>query len=68
MWGRLPPGSISERMMTMDGLEPCGHTAHLSIWSEIAMLLTARELPAIYRDAARNRSAVFDNTAPLEKS
>jgi hypothetical protein len=33
-WGDLPTGSISERLMTMDGLEPCGHTAHLSTWSE----------------------------------
>ncbi len=46
VWNALPPGSISERLMTMDGLEPCGHTMAGSTWSEIALLLTARELPA----------------------
>lgn len=46
IWGDLPPGSISERLMTMDGMAPCGHTARISTWSEIAMLLTAHELPA----------------------
>jgi hypothetical protein len=44
VWGDLPPGSISERLMTMDGMERCGHTARISTWSEIALLLTAREL------------------------
>jgi hypothetical protein len=47
VWGALPPGSISERLMTMDGMERCGHTAQLSTWSEIAMLLTAHELPPV---------------------
>ncbi len=49
IWGDLPPGSISERLMTMDGMVPCGNTAHLSTWSEISMLLTARELPLYCR-------------------
>jgi hypothetical protein len=43
VWGDLPPGSVSERLMTMDGMEPCGHTMRGSTWSEIALLLTARE-------------------------
>jgi hypothetical protein len=43
-WPNLPAGCISERMMTMDGMEPNGHTAGLSTWAEISMLLTAREL------------------------
>lgn len=51
VWGALPPGSISERLMTMDGMERCGHTTQLSTWSEIAMLLTAGELPDGRRDA-----------------
>lgn len=46
VWGELPPGSVSERLMTMDGMEPCGHTMRISTWSEIALLLTARELPS----------------------
>jgi hypothetical protein len=45
IWGDLPPGAISERLMTMDGMEPCGHTSRISTWSEIALLLSACELP-----------------------
>jgi len=44
VWGDLPPGSITERLMTTDGMERCGHTARLSTWSEISLLLTVREL------------------------
>lgn len=44
IWGDLPAGSVSERLMTMDGLKPCGHTAAISTWAEIALLLSAREL------------------------
>ncbi len=46
VWGDLPPGSISERLMTMDGMEPCGFTMRGSTWCEISLLLTAHELPA----------------------
>ena len=49
IWGDLPPGSISERQMTMDGMAPCGHTARISTWSEIALLLTLREAPEVAR-------------------
>lgn len=45
VWGEVPPGSVSERLMTMDGLEPCGHTMRGSTWSEIALLLASHELP-----------------------
>ncbi len=60
VWGSLPQGCISERLMTMDGMAPCGHTAHLSTWSEISMLLTARELPPHYRHAASGVQANFE--------
>jgi hypothetical protein len=60
VWGKIPPGSVSERLMTMDGMERCGHTAEGSTWAEISMLLTARELPPVYRDAKRGVKAVFD--------
>ena len=62
-WPNLPSGCISERMMTMDGMKPNGHTAGLSTWAEISMLLTARELPPIYHDAKRGIEAVFDVSA-----
>ncbi len=63
VWGALPPGAISERLMTMDGMAACGHTAPLSTWSEISMLLTARELPRDYYDAQRGVRTVFDLSA-----
>jgi hypothetical protein len=59
-WPNLPAGCISERMMTMDGMDPNGNTAGLSTWAEISMLLTARELPPAYRDTKRGVEAVFD--------
>ncbi len=60
IWGEIPPGSISERLMTMDGLEPNGHTAQMSTWPETSMLLAVRELPARFRDPARKLSADFE--------
>ncbi len=43
---KIPLGSISERLMTCDGMCPCGETdISLSTWSEISLLLTACELP-----------------------
>jgi uncharacterized protein YyaL (SSP411 family) len=59
-WGELPLGSITERLMTMDGMKPCGHTARLSTFAEISMLLTAHELPPVYRNGKRGIEAVFD--------
>lgn len=59
-WPTLPVGCISERMMSMDGMVPNGHTAGLSTWAEISMLLTARELPPVCRDQERGIEAVFD--------
>lgn len=56
----LPFGSISERLMTMDGMCPCGETSNLSTWAEISMLLTAVELPAFYQDTVRGVTAAFD--------
>ena len=60
IWGEIPPGSISERLMTMDGLEPNGHTAQMSTWPETSMLLAVRELPARFHDPARKLSANFE--------
>jgi hypothetical protein len=60
IWGEIPPGSISERLMTMDGLEPNGHTAQMSTWPETSMLLAVRELPPHFYDPARKRSANFE--------
>ncbi len=45
VWGDLPIGSISERLMTMDGMERCGYTAAFSAWPEISLLHVVRELP-----------------------
>jgi hypothetical protein len=60
IWGEIPPGSISERLMTMDGLEPNGHTSQMSTWPETSMLLAVRELPAHFDDPARKLSANFE--------
>ena len=60
IWGEIPPGSISERLMTMDGLEPNGHTSQMSTWPETSMLLAVRELPAHFYDPARKLSADFE--------
>jgi hypothetical protein len=60
IWGEIPPGSISERLMTMDGLEPNGHTAQMSTWPETSMLLAVRELPARFDDPERKLSANFE--------
>ena len=61
-WGELPVGSVSERVMTMDGLEPCGETSSISTWSEIAMLHTIRELPPTYKNKKGQIIAKFDIT------
>jgi hypothetical protein len=63
IWPRLPDGSISERLMTMDGMCPIGHTASLSTWSEISMLLTARELPPVYQSPVTGTKVAFDPCA-----
>lgn len=60
IWGELPPGSVSERLMSMDGMAPCGHTAGISTWCEIAMLLTTRELPPVYRGPIADTTVAFD--------
>jgi hypothetical protein len=60
IWGEIPPGSISERLMTMDGLEPNGHTSQMSTWPETSMLLAVRELPAHFVDPERKLSANFE--------
>ncbi len=44
VWGDLPVGCLSERLMTMDGMAPTGQTSRLSTWCEIALLLASREL------------------------
>lgn len=62
VWGDLPEGCITERLMTMDGLEPCGHTQQISCFPEIGMLLTARELPQVYENTKTNGKAIFDIT------
>ncbi len=60
IWGGLPPGSVTERLMTMDGLVPCGHTEQMTSFAGISMLLTVRELPQVYKDTVRGRQALFD--------
>ena len=59
IWKEMPSGCISERLMTMDGMEPSGETQAMSTWAEITMLHMARELPAKYRDERRGREAHF---------
>ena len=59
IWKKMPPGCVSERLMTMDGMETSGETEAISTWAEIAMLHMARELPAKYRDESRGRAAHF---------
>jgi hypothetical protein len=49
--------------MTMDGMAPIGHTASLSTWSEISMLLTARELPPVYQSPVTGTKVAFDPCA-----
>lgn len=60
IWKDLPPGAISERLMTMNGLKPCGETEILSTWPEISMLLTIRELPPSY--VRGPLEAIFDSS------
>jgi hypothetical protein len=43
IWGDLPPGSVSERLMTMDGILPCGYTEQIDSFGLVA-LITANEL------------------------
>jgi hypothetical protein len=45
VWEDLPVGSISERLMTMDGLEPNGHTQAIDTFGNVPMMV-ANELPA----------------------
>lgn len=59
IWRELPPGSVSERLMTMDGLEPNGHTVAISTWAELALLHMARELPAVYHNPQFGTTARF---------
>jgi hypothetical protein len=61
IWKQMPPGCVSERLMTMDGMEPCGGTQPMSTWAEITMLLMVRELPAQYGDPVRGVEALFDH-------
>ncbi|MEN8255250.1 MAG: hypothetical protein ABFR33_07250 [Verrucomicrobiota bacterium] len=64
VWGEdLIPGSISERLMTMDGMCACGQTVRMSTWPEISMLLTSRELPSVYQNKQFGHAARFDLTA-----
>lgn len=49
------PGWVSERVETSDWLQPVGEVAHGSFWSEIAVLLTAAELPSVYVDRGHGR-------------
>lgn len=65
IWGNQPSGCISERMMTLDGLEPWGFTGPMSTWAEITMLLTVRELPPVYTNPARAHRAMFDVCANI---
>lgn len=62
VWGSLPPGCISERLMTMDGMERLGGTARLSTFAELGLLLSVRELPKRYC-SSDGTQAVFDTTA-----
>jgi hypothetical protein len=44
IWGTLPEGSLSERLMTMDGLLLCGHTERIDTFGPVAMI-SANEIP-----------------------
>ena len=61
IWKSMPPGTMSERLMTMDGMEPTGATEALSTWAEIALLHMARELPPTFRSERWGHSATFSN-------
>jgi hypothetical protein len=45
VWGDLPVGAISERLMTMDGTRPNGHTELVDTFGFVVMI-SANELPA----------------------
>jgi hypothetical protein len=60
IWKQMPPGCVSERLMTMDGMLPCGETEPMSTWAEIALLHMIRELPGDYQDKPRGVAARFD--------
>lgn len=59
--GKLPPGCIDERVSTNDWLEGTGEIANLSTWAEVAMMLTAKELPGIYVQRNNRSAIVFDH-------
>jgi hypothetical protein len=43
IWGDLPPGSVSERLMTMDGIKPSGYTELVDTFG-LVVLMAANEL------------------------
>lgn len=45
VWGDLATGSVSERLMTMDGLKLCGETELIDTFGNVTMVC-ANELPA----------------------
>lgn len=67
--GQLPPGCVDERIATSDWLEGVGEIPNLSTWAEIAMMLTAVELPGIYIQRKSKTLTVLDhvNAKLMEK-
>lgn len=57
----LPPGWINERVNTSDWDENIGGVFHGSTWCEVAMLLTALELPGVYVPPGGAEAVVFDH-------
>lgn len=57
----LPSGWINERVNTSDWDENVGGVFYGSCWCEVAMLLTALELPGVYADPKKRTLAVLDH-------
>lgn len=59
--GKLPVGCVDERVSTNDWLEGNGEIANISTWAEIAMMLTAQELPGVYVVRKQKQISIFDH-------
>jgi hypothetical protein len=58
---KVPLGCMDERISTSDWYEGVGEISGISTWAEIAMMLTAMELPGIYIRKDQKKVWVLDH-------
>ncbi|MBL9205298.1 MAG: hypothetical protein JNN01_09450 [Opitutaceae bacterium] len=59
----LPPGWINERVNTSDWDDNVGGVFYGSTWCEVALLLTADQLPGVYVDLPARRVWALDHVS-----